>query len=285
MRMTSDELLDAIEHTASKTGFNSYRIEKDYYCSLILKALYEDDKLKNILIFKGGTLLSKCYFNFFRMSEDLDFSIDNALCGNRTDRKKISEVLKNAITSILKDLNFREISPFKGYNESRQYNGIFGYNSVVSPSESIKFEVAFRGDLILPPTTSKLQTLLEDPLTKKRVFPDIEALTLAKEEVFSEKFRAALTRKQPAIRDFFDIEHVISSNFDIFEQSFIELVGKKLSFDQSSSIDLSFEKRKTLESQIETDLKPVLTTDNSFSLESSWNAIQKFVTLLTKNLE
>ena len=47
------------------------------------------------------------------------------------------------------DLNLREVSAFRGFNESTQYNGIFGYDSLVGPSETIKFEVGFRGDLML----------------------------------------------------------------------------------------------------------------------------------------
>jgi predicted nucleotidyltransferase component of viral defense system len=282
MKIEASDLLDAIEYTAQKTGFQTFQIEKDYYCSLILKSLYENHDLKNILIFKGGTLLSKCYFNFFRMSEDLDFSIDNSLCGNRTERKKVSLILKNEIINLLKSLNFREVSPFRGYNESTQYNGIFGYNSVVSPSETIKFEVAFRGDLLLSPVYSELDTMLENPSSKNRIFQKFKVLTLSKEEVFAEKFRAALTRKNPAIRDFFDLEKIYLSKFDIFNTDFIKLVEQKISFDMTSHINLTFEKRKILESQIETDLKPVLMNGNQYLIDNTWNFLKIFVDKLSK---
>jgi predicted nucleotidyltransferase component of viral defense system len=244
---------------------------------LILKSIYENENLKNILIFKGGTLLAKGYFDFFRMSEDLDFSVDNSFCKNRTERRKIAETLRNVLDSVLKDLNFREVSPFRGFNESTQYNAIFGYDSVSGPSNIIKFEIGFRGDMMLKPINFGLQTLLESPLFQKRLFPIIESLVLCKEEAFAEKMRAALTRRQPAIRDFFDVEKIFSSGFNMFDESFMKLVKDKLSFDSSSTIDLNLEKRKILESQIATELKSVLKSNEIFNIDNTWKILKIFV--------
>ena len=275
MKITPNELRDALNFTANRCGFSTSLIEKDYYCSLILKSIYENENLKNVLIFKGGTLLAKGYFDFFRLSEDLDFSVDNSFCKNRTERRKIADTLRNVLEKILKDLNFREVSNFRGFNESTQYNGIFGYDSVSGPSNVIKFEIGFRGDMMLEPINFGLQTLLESPIFEKRLFPTIESLVLSKEEAYAEKIRAALTRKQPAIRDFYDVEKIFLSGFDIFEESFVKLVKAKLSFDHSSNIDLNLEKRKILESQIITDLKPVLKLNDNFSINNSWSLLQK----------
>jgi predicted nucleotidyltransferase component of viral defense system len=46
-------------------------IEKDYYVTIILKALSE--KIKD-MVFKGGTSLTKCYQLLDRFSEDIDLS-------------------------------------------------------------------------------------------------------------------------------------------------------------------------------------------------------------------
>jgi len=277
MKMNPNELRDAINFTANRSGFSAPLIEKDYYCSLILKTIYENEDLKNVLIFKGGTLLAKGYFDFFRMSEDLDFSVDNSFCQNRTERRKIADNLRNVLEKILKDLDFRQVSAFRGFNESTQYNGIFGYDSVTGPSNIIKFEIGFRGDMMLKPHYFGLHTLLESSFLQKKLFPVIESLVLSKEEAFAEKIRAALTRRQPAIRDFFDVEKIYLSGFDIFEESFIKLVNRKLSFDHSSNIDLNLEKRKILESQIITDLKPVLKLNDNFLINNSWSLLQKIV--------
>src|ERR1700677_2657675 len=64
---------EALGHTAAKTGFNARLIEKDYFCSIILREL--QPLFDRGLVFKGGTSLSKVYAGFHRLSEDLDFAI------------------------------------------------------------------------------------------------------------------------------------------------------------------------------------------------------------------
>ena len=65
--------LQALERTARDHGFAAALIEKDFFCSLILAALAA--AAPDYLLFKGGTCLSKVYTAFYRLSEDLDFSI------------------------------------------------------------------------------------------------------------------------------------------------------------------------------------------------------------------
>lgn len=49
------ELLKAaIEYTAAETGFQPLLIEKDYFCSIILKEIFASSGTG--LVFKGGTL-------------------------------------------------------------------------------------------------------------------------------------------------------------------------------------------------------------------------------------
>jgi len=51
-------------------------LEKDYALTWLLSGIYwEDSKLRDILIFKGGTAIRKIYFPEWRLSEDLDFTI------------------------------------------------------------------------------------------------------------------------------------------------------------------------------------------------------------------
>ena len=62
----------AVEYTSRTTGFRMDLIEKDYFCSIALACLYTHD---TPLIFKGETCLNKVHVGFYRLSEDLDFSI------------------------------------------------------------------------------------------------------------------------------------------------------------------------------------------------------------------
>lgn len=53
-------------------------LERDYCLAWFLNALAESD-LRPVLAFKGGTALKRCYFADYRFSEDLDFTLHQAL--------------------------------------------------------------------------------------------------------------------------------------------------------------------------------------------------------------
>ena len=69
-------LREAVSYTAAETGFSARLIEKDYFCSVALEYLAREC---GNLTFKGGTCLSKIHGGFYRLSEDLDFSIPTVL--------------------------------------------------------------------------------------------------------------------------------------------------------------------------------------------------------------
>lgn len=47
--------------------------EKDYFLAIILSILY-NSKLKETLVFKGGSAVYHCYLEQLRFSKDLDFT-------------------------------------------------------------------------------------------------------------------------------------------------------------------------------------------------------------------
>lgn len=50
-------------------------VEKDYVLGWLLAGIYRNEELAGAWTFKGGTCLKKCYFETYRFSEDLDFTI------------------------------------------------------------------------------------------------------------------------------------------------------------------------------------------------------------------
>jgi hypothetical protein len=50
-------------------------VEKDYVLGWLLAGIYAHPELGPTWIFKGGTCLKKCYFETYRFSEDLDFTV------------------------------------------------------------------------------------------------------------------------------------------------------------------------------------------------------------------
>ena len=52
-------------------------VEKDYVLGWILAGINAHEELTESWVFKGGTCLKKCYFETYRFSEDLDFTLRN----------------------------------------------------------------------------------------------------------------------------------------------------------------------------------------------------------------
>ena len=64
-----------IQKKARTVGVRDQQIEKDYILSWILQAVAMHNKLAKEIVFKGGTVLKKVYFEDYRFSEDLDFTL------------------------------------------------------------------------------------------------------------------------------------------------------------------------------------------------------------------
>jgi predicted nucleotidyltransferase component of viral defense system len=66
-----------IQQKANAAGVRDHQIEKDYILSWILYGISQNDQLSKAIIFKGGTVLKKAYFENYRFSEDFDFTLSN----------------------------------------------------------------------------------------------------------------------------------------------------------------------------------------------------------------
>ena len=111
---------------------------------------------------------------------------------------------------------------------------------------------------------------------------DFSAPVLSLREAYAEKLRAALTRGEPAIRDFFDVDHAISTGrLDIADSQLIQLLRQKLSVPGNGPVDVSSEKRRILSSQIATQLRPVLreTDFEGFELDRAYGQVAKVATM------
>lgn len=69
------------ERTASAMGLSPTLAEKDFWVCWTLKHLFAMPELKDGVVFKGGTTLSKVYGVIARFSEDIDLTLDRELFG------------------------------------------------------------------------------------------------------------------------------------------------------------------------------------------------------------
>lgn len=253
-----DIFREALSFTEATIGFTASLIEKDYYCSQILRNFFESG---SELIFKGGTCISKIYTEFYRLSEDLDFVIPVSTDSSRKYRRAMIEPFKRLFQNLPSAVQGVAIAePFSGYNESRQYIGYFEYSSsVIEKKETIKIEIGLREPLFIPYESRPARTIASNPFSNRSLLPTFNVQAMSIREAYAEKFRAALSRRAPAIRDFFDLfyaAHEIELNFQ--DPAFVKLVKSKLEVPGNSPIDVSIDRKQELEKQTEGQLRPVL---------------------------
>ena len=274
----------AISFTQAETGFSARLIEKDYYCSLLLTDILAVELPG--LAFKGGTSLSKIHAEFYRLSEDLDFGISTPVDAPRRDRSKRVAVLKGHLAKITRRSPcFQVVDPLRGYNNSTQYRGRVSYASLVSgQNEHIKIEISAREPVIEAIARLPARTLLLDPFRGSSAVNPFQVEVLTLRETYAEKLRAALSRRDPAIRDFYDIDHACrTKRISKADRQLINLLSAKLSIPGNDPIDVSVDKYENLSRQVDVQLKPVLRESDfaDFDLNRALETMRQFADLLS----
>jgi len=256
----AESFREAITFTESHTGFSARLIEKDYYGSLVLWGLAE--AFHHGLIFKGGTCLSKVHADFYRLSEDLDFVIAMETNASRSVRRAQIAPLQDLLKNLPGQLPCFQVDdpPLRGSNISKQYIGRLSYQSVITGRiEFLIVEIGLREPALEPVTQKAAHTILVDPFRRRPVLEPFLVRVLSFHETYAEKFRAAMTRREPAIRDYYDIDYAVrSGKLDPADTKLRDLLHLKLAVPGNESVDVSIERLTALRQQIESRLKPVL---------------------------
>lgn len=249
---------EALGFTSRRYGFPDRMIEKDYVCTVLLEYLTASHKG---LVFKGGTCLAKVHADFYRLSEDLDFMISVPVEAPRSARSRHAMLLKDLIAMLPERFPYlRVIEPLTGANNSTQYNALIGYASAIGGrEETLKLEVGLREPLALPPLDADVKTLVLDPVSGEPLVPTKKVLCISKTEAFAEKFRAALSRREVAIRDFYDIDHAVRKlGLQPQDGELVRLVRTKLEVPGNEPVDVSADRLAALRRQLVPQLRPVL---------------------------
>lgn len=171
----------------------------------------------------------------------------------------------------------RTVVPLRGANNSTQYNSVVAYTTLFGQGEeTIKIEVGLREPLLLPAARGEAGTLLLDAAGSRPLIPRLPLLCLSRHEAMAEKLRAALSRREAAVRDFYDVDHAVHRlGFAAEEPAFLDLVRRKLAVPRTGGVDLTPARLATLRSQVEAGLKPVLRDADfvSFDLERAFATV------------
>jgi len=276
------ELVDRI---ATQTGFYAPLMEKDYYLTIILSRIH---KLSANLVFKGGTCLNKIYYAYYRLSEDLDFSMQLPEGPvTRNLRRKTVQPVKDKIESFAAQFGMRvDGVDHAGTNESRQYIFYFVYDSVLVPTEqTIRFEIGLRFNPVQKTGLKPVQHKFIHAFTGEPLFDGGKINCLSLNEIVSEKLRASALRPKIAPRDFYDIDFILRNGFDLTNKEIMVLFAEKIKEDAGEpdisryriNLGRSNKEIQEMRSRIDDELLGVLTADErkNFHLDKALERINK----------
>lgn len=193
------EILDVAE----RMSLQPHVVEKDYVLGWMLAGIYAHDEIKDSWVFKGGTCLKKCFFETYRFSEDLDFTLTDE---SHLDAAFLERVF-GEIGQWVHDQSGIEVPPdgqtFDIYANPRgslSCEGKISYRGPVSPRSMPRIKLDLMADerLVLAP----VQAAIYHPYSDAPV-DGMFARAYAYEEVFAEKTRALAERTRP--RDLYDV--------------------------------------------------------------------------------
>ena len=184
-------------------GMRDDVIEKDYVLGWLLAAIASQPELADHWVFKGGTCLRKCYYETYRFSEDLDFTV---VSGGPETQDALVPVFER-IAQWLTNRSGIEIQVSAAdFRRTRNQRG----------RDTTTIRLAFRGPRN-PPGLPKVKIdltsdeVIAEPVSRRSVLhPYSDAASIAIEvtaysiaELLAEKIRALVERCRP--RDLYDV--------------------------------------------------------------------------------
>ncbi|RRQ48821.1 nucleotidyl transferase AbiEii/AbiGii toxin family protein [Maribacter algicola] len=225
MKLHENEELfrQAVQATAQQMGISDIYIEKDYWVCYALKLIF-NSAIKDEVIFKGGTALSKCYKFIERFSEDIDLVVirREEETGNQL-KTKLKKITKE-ITSPFVEVEMEGITNKMGmirkiaYNYPKIFKGNYG-----QIRDAIIIEATWLG-YFEPHTKRVLNTYIYDmmnannqtTLAEEYNLLPFEALVLDSRRTLCEKIMS-LVRFSYTEKPIIDLNAKIRHVYDIYQ--------------------------------------------------------------------
>jgi len=192
---------------AAELQLQAHVVEKDYALGWLLAGIAAHPSIGSSWVFKGGTCLKKCYFETYRFSEDLDFTLQDA---DHLDEAFLAGVFEEIgewvyeACGLMLPPETRKFEVFTNPRGSQSAQGRLGYRGPLGRAGDpprIKLDLAADEVLVLEPTRRQVHHPYGD-----RPDDGIHVLSYGFEEVFAEKMRALAERQRP--RDLYDVVHL-----------------------------------------------------------------------------
>lgn len=216
---------------AKEDRLQNTTVQKDYVLGWLLYGIVQHPILSR-WVFKGGTCLKKCFFETYRFSEDLDFTVPEAeQLAEDAIRSSIVELTEwvheeSGITFPIERLKVEIYENKQGttsYQAKLFYSGPLGLPR--SAQQRIKFDITQHEVLVDSPDHRAISHGYSDALD-----PPPRIACYSVNEVLAEKTRA-LYERQGRARDVYDVVH-ISRNFreEISAAAAARIAAEKFAF-------------------------------------------------------
>lgn len=197
-----------IQDRVREWGLREEVVEKDYVLGWILAAIGDHPRLSDTWVFKGGTCLKKCYFETFRFSEDLDFTV---IDGGPEDPDELVAIFREIARRVYEESGI-EIPPdqirFEVHLNRRGGKSIEGRVYYRGPRQvhgslpRVKLDITSDEVLACSPVRLPIGHSYADALPGGGT-----VLAYSHTEIFAEKIRALGERTRP--RDLYDVIHLM----------------------------------------------------------------------------
>jgi hypothetical protein len=111
----------SIQYTADLLRIPAIYIEKDYWVTYALFAIFKNDIGKET-VFKGGTALSKCFNMIERFSEDIDLVVLKREGETNTQMTNKIKKISNVVSEVLPEINISGLTQKMGMNRKTAHN-------------------------------------------------------------------------------------------------------------------------------------------------------------------
>ncbi|WP_309613717.1 nucleotidyl transferase AbiEii/AbiGii toxin family protein [Flavobacterium sp.] len=234
LHINNNDFEGAIVATSEYFKIPEIFIEKDYWVTYALHQLFHSD-VKDLIVFKGGTSLSKCYKVIERFSEDIDLVVvkSNEDTGNDLKRKlkAVTDVIDKSILEVVpNDPNSKKMGSLRKIVYSYPKVGVKGNYGQVR--ENISLEVSHLGNF--EPNATKpicsliaeyIKTTSNTGLIKQFGLEDFEVKTLSIERTFCEKI-ISLVRFSYSENPIEDLSAKVRHTYDLHQLLQLETVQK-----------------------------------------------------------
>jgi predicted nucleotidyltransferase component of viral defense system len=271
-----------IRRYAAQWGVDPMVVDLDY-----VAALYRTTKSADLLRFKGGTCLRKCYFADYRFSEDLDFSATAALAPDAlmgwveratrwaADHDGPDFVAAPARLEVIEDEYGSESYQVRVY-----YRGPLRWSG--SP-RAIRLDVTRAERLLLPAASRRLIHIYSDA----EALGQLEIACYALDEVLAEKIRALGSQRRFAIsRDVYDVHQLLQAGVSVAEVA--PLLPAKLAARGIDVAALSVERMLENRAQFEQDwqrrLSYLVPNVDAVTFAAAWQSAVETVRLAQETI-